>query len=670
MAELYLSVSGNDSNDGLSTGTAKKTWNGIAAIIATGDVVRVLPGTFTGSNNYINCSAAKYAAIKVLCEAGVIFSPGVDYPIINVSSSAPDILFRRLVGGTGRAFLLNASGLTLDTCQNTPLTYKGIDANNCPNLTIIGGKYACNNVGNKTSANAYFYGNTTAKIDRTLFGGGPTAAAFGLWVAGTAKIDADYITVLHALNHGLITTSSVVSTVNDSAIIGCSYVIGGAYPANSTNAGKLVLNRCQVTPVPYSGYTHNSNVTVNDCDFGKPRIKSYPRKAYVVPHIDDSANTAYAEEVEAVLAARGMKGGYYIEGANWDTANNPALRAMLQRGTMEICAHSWSHTDPLYTHALSVTFSGTGTPSITIADGLATFASTVEGEGFVVEVGANTTLQDIVDAKTASWTFAKPTADSQLTTKQYWTALASGLAYVSDAPLPATLDWDRGATGRHVVNEVARVKTLLESILGDLTDPQTGELYACRSFGAPHNTYSSEYATAIKTAGYTNYRADGRNALVSADMFKCNAVGTPTDSADAAGKYGGVAAMGGICMMLSHNETECTIEKWGQILDAIKQECGAAVVISSAGLCVDAAKDAGTYNESTGILTTTYAVNGTQENTASPFFGPFQDGLTAGPWSPFDSTMPALSLAPTCPGKLKSVQEWSKVASAREIGKL
>lgn len=40
-----------------------------------------------------------------------------------------------------------------------------------------------------------------------------------------------------------------------------------------------------------------------------------------------------------------------------------------------------------------------------------------------------------------------------------------------------------------------------------------------------------------------------------------------------------------------------------------------------------------------------------------------------GPWSPFDSTMPALSLASTCPGKLKQVQEWRKLASAKEIGK-
>lgn len=29
----------------------------------------------------------------------------------------------------------------------------------------------------------------------------------------------------------------------------------------------------------------------------------------------------------------------------------------------------------------------------------------------------------------------------------------------------------------------------------------------------------------------------------------------------------------------------------------------------------------------------------------------------------------ALTLSPDCPGKLKSVQEWKKVASAREIGR-
>ena len=38
-------------------------------------------------------------------------------------------------------------------------------------------------------------------------------------------------------------------------------------------------------------------------------------------------------------------------------------------------------------------------------------------------------------------------------------------------------------------------------------------------------------------------------------------------------------------------------------------------------------------------------------------------------WSPFDSTLPALTLSPTAPGKLRQVQEWSNVASAREIGK-
>ena len=41
-----------------------------------------------------------------------------------------------------------------------------------------------------------------------------------------------------------------------------------------------------------------------------------------------------------------------------------------------------------------------------------------------------------------------------------------------------------------------------------------------------------------------------------------------------------------------------------------------------------------------------------------------------GPWTPFDSTLPALALSPTAPGDLRSVQMWSKVATAQEIHKV
>ena len=41
-----------------------------------------------------------------------------------------------------------------------------------------------------------------------------------------------------------------------------------------------------------------------------------------------------------------------------------------------------------------------------------------------------------------------------------------------------------------------------------------------------------------------------------------------------------------------------------------------------------------------------------------------------GPWSPADSTIPALALSPTAPGDLRSVQTWSKVATAQEINKV
>ena len=46
------------------------------------------------------------------------------------------------------------------------------------------------------------------------------------------------------------------------------------------------------------------------------------------------------------------------------------------------------------------------------------------------------------------------------------------------------------------------------------------------------------------------------------------------------------------------------------------------------------------------------------------------DSAGFGGYAAFDATMSALSLASTAPGDLKQVQTWSKVASAKEIGKI
>lgn len=48
---IYLSTTGNDSSDGLSSGSPKLTLRGIQAIARPGDVVSVAAGTYTGSSN-------------------------------------------------------------------------------------------------------------------------------------------------------------------------------------------------------------------------------------------------------------------------------------------------------------------------------------------------------------------------------------------------------------------------------------------------------------------------------------------------------------------------------------------------------------------------------------------------------------------------------------------
>lgn len=81
--------------------------------------------------------------------------------------------------------------------------------------------------------------------------------------------------------------------------------------------------------------------------------------------------------------------------------------------------------------------------------------------------------------------------------------------------------------------------------------------------------------------------------------------------------------------------------------------------------CVDAGVDVG--------LVSDYAGNPTPALSGYDI-GPFEYRAEYtkgfGPWAPFDSAMPALSLSPSSPGDLKQVQTWSKVATAKDIEKV
>lgn len=87
---------------------------------------------------------------------------------------------------------------------------------------------------------------------------------------------------------------------------------------------------------------------------------------------------------------------------------------------------------------------------------------------------------------------------------------------------------------------------------------------------------------------------------------------------------------------------------------------GIGVTVGLAGAVITGVND-GAQTDPWGNTMLDYPNIGADQHDYAPGFGP---------WSPFDSTLPALTLAPDCPGKLKSVQEWRKVASAKEIGKL
>lgn len=660
MAELFLSVSGNDSWDGLSTGTAKKTWTGIAAIIAAGDVVRVLPGEYTTSANYLGLADAKFSNVKLLCEDGVFFAPGASYNVIHVTSSVQDFYCRGLQGGTsGRSFSLSgAVRATLDRCRYIRAAgYDPLVIYNATGAKVIDSQFASSNPLEDGSQHAYVYGTSTASFLRTMLGGGKSASAYALKIATSAVVEADYCTIMQALNHGIFNASSQKSTIRDSQIIGCAAGVAAAYPLYSQNADMLEAIRCQITKSPNLKNTHYQSI-LTSCSVGEDlRLLNRQRKTFIVPAIDDAVSISYAEEVESELAAVGLKGTWYVDVGNINPETIGRMKDIVARGVLEIGAHSWSHTDPSYTNAITVSYSGAGTASVVVADGSVQFVSSVGGESVTVAVEDGTTIGAVKDAVSAPWAVTFPSG--QNASLQSWTALASGMAYGTYS-LPVTIAWDRGATGRHVLNETVHAGNFLTSLLSDTIDPNTGDAYQCVSWAAPHNTYSAEYRDAIKASGfYTNARFSSSKALVAHDVYRTNVYMLESTDSAMLSLVAGMSVVGTLGAFYAHNAGEISASQYVGHIKTLVDRLG--VVATTMRDSIAEANDDGVYNSTTGIIATEYTEESIEDtrNTGSRYYGPYQGGLTAGPWTTFDS-MPPLSLASAAPGSLLEVQEWTR----------
>jgi hypothetical protein len=414
---------------------------------------------------------------------------------------------------------------------------------------------------------------------------GQTSATTSWSFEGTGTVNIFNSLILDSQTHGLSFSGAGVYNVSNSIVTGG---IKGAttYPIIRT-AGALTLASNLVIANPWDGDARWISGTYTDGGGNiltsvNPQWRGVPRKGYIIPHVDDTGNFAYAQSVAALLAAKGFTGSYFLTQATWGAGDNAALRAMVSGGTMEVALHGYSGTYISLTgNAFSITEAGKTIAIDRTADTL-TVSDTVTVTGFRAK-----TLNSIRTELTAGGVDSLGALATNLDGDTLGEVLADSSG-AQASPYTAQLLIDTtGATGLYAT-EMKNPKAWLTSIInasGNVTDPQTGATYACRTYGSNGNSTSADTRTAAIGMGFAGFRSgkiggtgDYKDIgnLTDVDMFSI----VPTSGAtyikgsnEANTRYNARAIAfvalhtGMVIPILAHDVSEMTLDQWTWAID-------------------------------------------------------------------------------------------------------
>jgi hypothetical protein len=180
-------------------------------------------------------------------------------------------------------------------------------------------------------------------------------------------------------------------------------------------------------------------------------------------------------------------------------------------------------------------------------------------------------------------------------------------------------DCTNGACSGFYKDEIYDAKKwLINTVVGNLIDPQTGTTYACNSFAFPYNSDDPKKEMAVRTSGFTSSSGyNGFSYLSNTDIFdlmRYNASSIKTTTAANTRSRTAeicymLSAVGGVAHIYAHNQGECsTSNEWPAILDELKiwRDRGLIEVVSAQEFAAIVKESPWTYNPATGYVSRAY----------------------------------------------------------------
>lgn len=563
---------------------------------------------------------------------------------------------------------------------------------------------------------------------------GDSAVGKGIVLVGTGVSKVRNCTILGAENNGISLSNGSVEVSN--CIIHAGQASHLAAPVRVNSGTATVRNSILISSQHNTTLTHiigaateenNIKMAVNPQFAGR-------RGGFFVPTIDDAGGlmAGYCAALSTLLAERDCYGTWVTNTFNIPAANYSDARAILTAGRLEVGLHGRTHHDLTLTHALRFSQTGGTSPTVAFDGRYITCACTEPEFSQVIDTQAetaNTTAKIIANySGQKGWTISKSTTDGQATGGNADFTSPRSYAAMAATAAPCDIDFDRTGISQGVFKDIIAdgVADLEQRIIGPgITDPQTGQPYRCRTFGATYNAGDLTVAQAVRDAGLDVYRytkaataEESISPLVRLDMFGLAAGGyaglTANGTSEAAIKAGtraiccAISFCGLAASMLAHNAQEFSIEQWGWVLDVVKNEFPEILVCSFQQLRDHVAGNSAWTHAGNSVYTRSFpaenltpasivaigggvvpfaAGDGDQLDaagvkvwdsaTASPV-GPWLNGPTIGAvgvlakyrtggWASFDGSMPSMTAPAGSQWTVQQAQAWDGHPSAEQI---
>lgn len=368
-----------------------------------------------------------------------------------------------------------------------------------------------------------FLPSTTNLSAVIMFRGNDTTATTGSVLNNVIAGSTGYgVQVYNSVVDTVVTSKNNIIFGYNSDDPSISYALGGSASTSDCDYDLILTPVYNGTTTGFSAAPETHGVRDN------PKIKSYPRWAWVALSIDDTgawdeagnAANVVISELITKLATYGWKATWFVSAATANTTGaKTAMKSWIEAGH-DVGLHGYSHSNLTSTAVFSLTKAAqtiTVTPTRTDANDPTTWSAVFQVSGQAdYNATATTTLADLKTAMEA-----RGVTVSAYPAEIESTLLATCIDAVAGQSINTAYALKLNAAAYRTV-EISYAKTVLEGIIQGIAGCASCGTYTLYSWSSPYTDLAAADMDALKTSGLSIARGETNSDIADINQVSAN----------------------------------------------------------------------------------------------------------------------------------------------------